>query len=68
MPFKSEVMGMCKYIDGIAKQVNNGNTLFMLNNVIHCFNTDFYGIYHPLSKCGLVARGYALVLGAGATA
>ena len=66
IPYKKSVMKYCVGLSDTARKMGCCNTLVKLSDGWHGDNTDYYGFFAMVQKCGIEIKGRkVLVLGSG---
>lgn len=69
VPYKTEIMRYCDYVDSSAERIGAVNTLCFRNNKVFGYNTDVYGFERMLADAQIsVKNKKVLILGAGGAA
>lgn len=69
VPYKSDVIGMLKDIEPLAKQIGAVNTLARVEGGYKGYNTDMPGLYRAMQSDGVhIENASVLILGAGGVA
>ena len=68
MPLKEDAFSFADITDEISKSTKASNTLVLVDDQWHAFNTDVYGITQAISQATTAPIKVSLIIGSGATA
>lgn len=68
IPYKKAVMPYLDYIDDLAKEIGNVNTVVNVDSKLYGYNTDYYGLERSLQKNSILLKNKnILIVGNGST-